>query len=562
MARRVFISLCGIALFVVAMCADARDFRILYAEPLQTVQPLPRAGIRATPPAPLTALSFMAYGRQFDVALESNDRLFAQLPATERDVLRTVQVYRGEVKGVRGSWVRLTRVGDTLDGMLWDGNELYTIEPSQRARPFMIDAASVSDAGMVIYRLSDTLSDLGPQFCSVLTPPADATPLAGYKAMVEELRSNPALAAAAALTGQIEVALLGDEEFSTDHAADGQTTIVSRMNVVDGIFTGQVGIHIVVASIQVFGASNDPFSATTVPSTLLNEFGDYKNATAAIRNRAIAHLMTGRNFDGSTVGIAFLASLCNPRFGVSISEGGAEVSNTSAALIAAHEMGHVFGAPHDAESDPNQNQACASTPPTFLMAGTLNGSSTFSQCSLDQMQPVINAAACIEAAVVADAAVSATPTSVTSLPNQPLGFSVKIDSVGTSAVTGAMVSISVPGALNVQSATPDVGSCSSGAGAITCDLGTLAAGSSHHIDVSMLGMQAGTFVSTASLAAANDGAAQNNSVNVTLLVSQGSTPPPPSGGGGGHGGGSAGLLEALAALFALSRRVRAAARSA
>jgi hypothetical protein len=77
----------------------------------------------------------------------------------------------------------------------------------------------------------------------------------------------------------------------------------------------------------------------------------------------------------------------------------------------------------------------------------------------------------------------------------------------------------------------------------------------------MLGMQAGTFVSTASLAAANDGAAQNNSVNVTLLVSQGSTPPPPSG-GGGHGGGSAGLFEALAALFALSRRVRAAARSA
>ncbi|HZF26515.1 MAG TPA: M12 family metallo-peptidase [Steroidobacteraceae bacterium] len=561
MARRGFIALCGIALLVVAMSADAHEFRILYAESLQMAQPLPRAGIRAAPAAPLTAMSFLAYGRQFELTLEANDRLFAGLPAEQRAALRSLQVYRGEVAGARGSWVRLTRVGDTLEGMLWDGNDLYTIEPAQRARPFMVDAARVSNDATVIYRLSDTISDLGPQFCDVMTPPEGATPLAAYKAMVEELRGNQALAAAAALTGQIQIAVLGDLAFSTDHPADGQSTIVTRMNVVDGIFSGQVGVHIVVASIQVFNAGNDPFSSTTVPSTLLNEFGDYKNTTAAIRNRAIAHLMTGRDFDGSTVGIAFLASLCNPRFGVSISEGGAEVGPTSAALIAAHEMGHVFGAPHDAESDPMQNQACASTAPTFLMAASLNGSSTFSQCSLDQMQPVISGAACIEAAVVADAAVSATPSSVSNLANQPLNYSIHVDSVGTSAVNAATLSISVPASITVQSATPDAGSCSSGAGAVTCDLGTLPAGSSRRVDLSMLGSLAGAFTSTASLSAGNDGAAQNNSASVTLLVTQASTPPPPSRGGGGGGGGT-GALEALALVFALSRRARVAARRA
>jgi Metallo-peptidase family M12/Domain of unknown function DUF11 len=555
MARRALRFLGGIALFGIAMCADAHEFRILYAEPLQTVQPLPRAGVRAAPPSALTSMSFLAYGRQFELTLESNDRLFAQLPAGQRDVLRSLQVYRGQVAGARGSWVRLTRVGDTLEGALWDGHDLYTIEPALRAKPFMLDAARVSDAGAVIYRLSDTLSDLGPEFCSVLMPPANATPLAAYKSMIEELRSNQPLAAAAAVTGQIDISVLGDAPFSSDHPADAQSTVVARMNVVDGIFSGQVGIHIAVASIEIFNSGNDPFSATTVPSTLLNEFGNYKNATAAIHDRAIAHLMTGRDFDGTTVGIAFLASLCNPRFGVSISEGGNEVGSTSAALVAAHEMGHVFGAPHDGD----QNAACASTPPNFLMAPSINGSSTFSQCSLDEIQPVVSAAACVQAVSVADAAVSAAPTSVSALPNQPLNYTVTVDSVGTTAVTGTTVSVSVPATLTVQSATADTGSCSSGAGAVTCDLGTIQAGSARHISLSLLGSQAGSFISSVSLAASNDGSAQNNSASVALLVTQASGPP--SSGGGG-GGGSSGVLEALALLVAISRRAHAWGRRA
>ncbi|HEY7379249.1 MAG TPA: M12 family metallo-peptidase [Steroidobacteraceae bacterium] len=557
MARRALSFLGGIALLAVAMCADAHEFRILYAEPLQTAHPLPRAGVRGAPAAPLTSMSFQAYGRQFELALEANDRLFAQLPAEQRDVLRALQVYRGQVAGARGSWVRLTRVGDTVEGALWDGHDLYTIEPARRAKPFMLDAARMSDEGAVIYRLSDTLSDLGPGFCSVLLPPANATPLAAYKSMVEELRSNQALAAAAAVTGQIDVSVLGDAPFSADHPADAQSAVVTRMNVVDGIFSGQVGVHIAVASIALFDAGTDPFSATTVPATLLNEFGDYKNATATIRDMAIAHLMTGRDFDGSIVGIAFLASLCNPRFGVSISEGGSEVGTTTAALIAAHEMGHVFGAPHDGD----QNAACASTPTTFLMAASINGSSTFSQCSLDQMQPVVSAAACITAVSAADAAVSAAPASVTALQNQPLNYQVTVDSVGTAAVTGATLSVSVPATLTVQSATPDAGSCASGAGAVTCDLGTIQAGSARHISLSLLGSQAGSFTSTVSLAASNDGSTQNNSASVTLLVTE-AAGPPPSGGGGGGGGGRSGVLEALALLVALSCRARAVARRA
>ena len=559
MALRSILGSCGIALLGLAMGADAHEFRILHAEPLTTEQPLASVDARAHANA-LTSMNFQAYGRQFDLTLESNERLFAALPASQREALHAYPVYRGRVAGMRGSWVRLTRVGDALEGMIWDGNDLYTIEPARRAKRFMIDAAGVADDATVIYRLSDTLSDLGPQFCTVVTPAASTTALDAYKALVSELRANQPLAAAAAVTGQIQVAVVGDSEFSSDHPSDADSTIVSRMNIVDGIFSDQVGIHIVAASVNTFASASDPFSATTVPGDLLNELATYKEATAAVRNTAITHMMTGRDFDGSTVGIAFLASLCSPRFGVSVSQGGAEISSASAALVAAHEMGHNFGAPHDNESDATQNQACASTPPTFLMAGRLNGSSTFSQCSLDQMQPEISAAACVQPVSTADAAVTASPASVSSLISQPLAYVINVSSIGTAAANSVTVSVTIPQSVTLQTVTPDAGSCSAGAGSATCNFGTLAAGSTRRIDLVLLGSQAGTFTSTVSLAASNDAVAQNNSASVSLVITQptGAPPPPASGGGGG----SEGLFEALMLLMALSCRARVAARCA
>ena len=529
MALRSILGSCGIALLGLAMGADAHEFRILHAEPVTTEQPLAGVDARAHATA-LTSMNFQAYGRQFDLTLESNERLFAALPASQREALRAYPVYRGRVAGMRGSWVRLTRVGDALEGMIWDGNDLYTIEPARRAKRFMIDAADVADDATVIYRLSDTLSDLGPQFCTVVTPAASTTALDAYKALVSELRANQPLAAAAAVTGQIQVAVVGDSEFSSDHPSDADSTIVSRMNIVDGIFSDQVGIHIVAASVNTFASASDPFSATTVPGDLLNELATYKEATAAVRNTAITHMMTGRDFDGSTVGIAFLASLCSPRFGVSVSQGGAEISSASAALVAAHEMGHNFGAPHDAESDATQNQACASTPPTFLMAGRLNGSSTFSQCSLDQMQPEISAAACVQPVSTADAAVTASPASVSSLISQPLAYVINVSSIGTAAANSVTVSVTIPQSFTLQTVTPDAGSCSAGAGSATCNFGTLAAGSTRRIDLVLLGSQAGTFTSTISLAASNDAVAQNNSASVSLVITQptGASPPPPA----------------------------------
>ncbi|MGH8431568.1 MAG: M12 family metallo-peptidase, partial [Solimonas sp.] len=367
--------------------------------------------------------------------------------------------------------------------------------------------------------------------------------------LVSELKQSAALAAVP--TGEMQVAVLGDSEFSTDNPIDAQGVVLARMNNVDGIFSNQVGVRLTVSTVRIFDNASDPFTTTTAADELLNEVGTYKNDSAnGIRNTGVAHLMTGRNLNGASVGIAFLSSLCSPRFGVSLSMGGLEISSASAVLVAAHEIGHNFGAPHDAETDPQQSQACASTPPDFLMAAQLNGSSTFSQCSLSEMQPEIAAAACITPLAFSDGQLSAAPGAITAQVDQSVSFAVTLSSVGSLQVDGVVVTITIPAAITVDSAVPTAGTCSTGAGAVTCDLGSVPGGSSRRIDVTVRGTQAGSFVAAATLAASNDADTQNNSADVSLTVG---TPPSPSSGGGG-GGGALGPFLLLGLLIAFARR--------
>lgn len=526
--------------------ATAADFRIFHSESIDIrAEELAAPGVPHAKPA--TSLSFQAYGRQFDLELEPNERLLGRLPAAEKAALQRVALYRGRLEGSPDSWVRLTRVGRDVHGMVWDGAELYVIEPTAIVERFMVAPTGVARAATTIYRLSDTQSDLDARFCKVLMPGEEPTPLAAYQSLVAELRQNAALTAIP--TAEMQVAVLGDFEFATDHGANAPNVALTRMNNVDGIFSDQVGVQLAIATVRIFPNASDPFTSTTVPDMLIDQVGTYKNNAAnGIRGTGVAHLMTGRNLDGQTVGIAFLSSLCSPSFGVSLSMGGAEIGSMSAVLVAAHEIGHNFGAPHDAEA----GSACESTPPGFLMEARVNGSDTFSQCSLTQMQPQIEAAACITPLAFSDGQLSAAPSSVSLPVDQAATFAVTVSSVGGLPLDGTLVTITIPASITVDSAVPTAGTCSSGAGAVTCDLGSVPGGTSRRIDMTVRGTQSGSFQAAATLTASNDADAQNNSAAVALNVGQ--TPSPSSSGGGGGGGGAPGVVLLLGLALAWLRR--------
>jgi len=115
-----------------------------------------------------------------------------------------------------------------------------------------------------------------------------------------------------------------------------------------------------------------------------------------------------------------------------------------AALIAAHEMGHVFGAPHDGEA----GSACETTKDPYLMAPQLNHTSTFSSCSLDQMAPVVARASCLAPYDSADGAIDA-PTDAPVALNVPTDVTVTVRSVGTATLTNASLRITVPTSASV-----------------------------------------------------------------------------------------------------------------
>jgi uncharacterized repeat protein (TIGR01451 family) len=148
-------------------------------------------------------------------------------------------------------------------------------------------------------------------------------------------------------------------------------------------------------ALEVMTTQNQPFTGDDAAS-LLNEVAAYKNSSEALRQLGLVHLFTGKSLadlgssdaDTRVLGLANIGSVCDPQFGVALTL----ARNTSdAVFIAAHEISHNLGAPHDGEP----GSVCAAEPTTFLMAPILNFSDEFSTCSVNQMLPEINGGACI-----------------------------------------------------------------------------------------------------------------------------------------------------------------------
>lgn len=503
--------LAGIVCLPVTAVAQQDRFQIIHAERIALLPgtAASTAELKARPAD--VNLRFSAYGRQFDLQLESNDRLLVNLPAAERNKLLGYRLLRGTLRDHPGSWVRLTRTPSGDYGALWDGEELYTLSPAASVRQALTQSVAAEPNDTLIFRQIDTNADQGQAFCSIVDPASGATsssPVARtYKTLLGELQQ------ATDLRGQIEVALIGDNEFVARNPVDPQAALLARLNIVDGIFSAQVGVTILATQFELFSGVVDPFTSTAA-STLLDQLASYRAATPAIQSRGLAHLVTGTNLDGNTAGIAYLSSLCQPRVGVSLSEDrGAGISTS--ALIMAHELGHNFGAPHDGEAG-----ACSTTPQSFLMAPAINGSSTFSSCSLTEMQSRILAATCIAPATsFADVSVTNTVSSVRAVAGQQFEFQMEVSSPGTLGARNVVARFRVPSGFSVgQIPVP----CSLSSDLYTCALGNLAPGETRQLPVSLNTLQVGNVTSSVSVTADNDRYASNNTQNLTFEIVQGS----------------------------------------
>lgn len=334
-------------------------------------------------------LAFDAYGHHFDVDLEPNDAIARGVSANRSDI----KPYKGTVAGQSGSWARLTQTRDGWRGVVDDGQDLYAIEPANELRHSAVQPLpdGGSSATPVIYRLADAITD-GAAYCGTqinenLTPTSNDRPTAleAFTHIATELSNKDT---ARLPTRELVVGVIADHTFTDAAGPDPEGAIVARMDIVDGIWSTQAGIRVVLGPVTILSDKDDFFSSTSVPGDLLAEVSSYRSRLSAHTDTGLTHLMTGRAMNGNIIGIAYLGAICEGADSVSLSQ--STISTVMGALVAAHELGHNFNAVHDGVPG-----VCSATAQTYLMAPVINMSNQFSACSLSRIAMRAETARCL-----------------------------------------------------------------------------------------------------------------------------------------------------------------------
>ena len=438
-------------------------------------------------------LTFDALGLRFELELEPNRRLIANV--FPDGLPRDVGVYRGRLVGKTGSWARIVIADGVPTGMIWDGTDMLAIESPAGSR----DAE--------IFRLRDAWVQPGMLSCA--SGKSATTFATAYATITDEIQ--PVLARAAGAVDEIRIGLVSDFEFTENQGATVQSDMLTRINNVDGIFSDQLGIQITVDFIDVFDTADDPFT-TAEAEDLVEELGIYRRDTPAQNSLGLTYMFTGRELNGSTVGIAYRGAICDRQFSASLGEG--LRGDVFDSLIAAHEIGHNFGAQHDGEA----GSVCESETGDFLMTPSINGSREFSSCSLDTMAPFIAGASCISPLALTGASIDLSGP----LPRFFLGRQVDlvfdVNNVGAAPATNVDATFTIPTILAIDSVASTAGTCTSGAGLVNCSIGTIDADSTVNVALSVTPASIGSASLDAEVTADDDANLEDNTTSLTVLV--------------------------------------------
>ena len=344
----------------------AGTYDIKQAEPFQMVE---KAG------ASEKEITFEAFDKSFDVELSENKELLQRSELVARAVseLPTSRFYKGKLKNRPGSWARLADLNGKWSGAVYDGEELYLIDSLDNLGSDLSALPELAGSHLAVLRASD-IDHQGS--CATQANEGSGS---FYSDIAAELRENVALATA---SRQLNVTVITDTEYATRISGSVSDQVMSVMNVVDGIFSAQVDLNISVQEIREL--TNNGNLTSTSSGTLLDQLEDYTRSQ--LTNPGLIHLFTGKDLDGSTLGIAYIGAVCRT-LGIGLSEAYSIIG----ALVTAHEIGHNLGSPHDNEAD----SVCEAEPNTFLMNPSINGSDQLSTCSMNQIQGVLASANCL-----------------------------------------------------------------------------------------------------------------------------------------------------------------------
>jgi hypothetical protein len=297
-----------------------------------------------------------------------------------------LRTYRGRVRGLDNAEARFSIDDEKIEGVIITPGERYYVEPVSnyvkpaQATDSLTDAASAS--GYLFYKGSDVIEGVHGACAATMEGKLQGE-MARLATKAGEMRQQQQQQAAASIR-QVELATEADYEYVNyfGSSAAANTEILNIMNQVDGVFQQQMNVSFRVVYQHTWATSADPYSATDSEG-ILNEFTNYWNANIT-HSRDLAHMWTDKSMDGGrTAGIAWTGILCSSpsySYGVSL-----RVLDGLKYSIAAHEIGHNFGATHP-DQEPVPVAACSGT----IMNSTVGMTLSFCSFSLDQMNAYLS----------------------------------------------------------------------------------------------------------------------------------------------------------------------------
>lgn len=173
---------------------------------------------------------------------------------------------------------------------------------------------------------------------------------------------------------------LGSAQAVTDH-------VVAIMNNVSALYRHEFADNIeftIVTIYQSDATANEPLlpnTASTAAGQVLEAFADWGSAGKFNTAYNLGQLWTNRDFDGSTIGLAYLGTICGNSGYHILQDFTGDLSSLS--VMTAHEIGHNLGADHDPAGSP------------FIMAPAVNSTTNWSDLSRLSVDTKLGSVACL-----------------------------------------------------------------------------------------------------------------------------------------------------------------------
>lgn len=294
----------------------SQELALLMLDSIPAVLPPARSGLA-------TQVVIQRPGEPVVVNLRSNASLFAE----DSNAIPSADLpYLGQVEGDSQSWARLSRrANGHYEGLIFFEGELHELrdDPHDSDR----QRFGVLSAGDYLHGRSAT-----PAQCGVEAPPEEhsththARQETGCKTIDISLVSD-----------YTHVEALGGEKAS-------RREMIARINEVDGLYRSALNLGFRIRSVDSFASPETPnFNEASSNPTPLDELSEWKAKNQP--DSGLTHLFVARIKQG-TVGLAWVSTICRATYGAGVSN--YLGSGRSSTIVVAHEIGHNFGASHDA----------------------------------------------------------------------------------------------------------------------------------------------------------------------------------------------------------------------